>query len=285
MENEPGGFPPPLRSLCVRSLAVGPSPRSCPSRSTMFSNRVRLSRAERGTPAARDAIMISAGWPGNPSAAPNAIAMTPILPSCRSRSAGNRLPIWKRFCARARGGCGGKTTPGRSFAASFDPLREPDGGLRDIAAATAEILEVERVGIWFFSPDRQSIHCVELFERTPDCTPTARVDGRAASDLFRRSRIGEDDHGARCPARSPHEQLHRRLPLSVRRYVSVDAPIRRLGQTSGVICFEHTVRRENWTPRKRASPAPWPISWPWRSMRPSAVTRRKRFAIASSSRG
>src|SRR4051812_18602314 len=37
--------------------------------------------------------------------------------------------------------------------------------LRDIAIAGAETLEVERVGIWFFTPGRQSIRCEELFER------------------------------------------------------------------------------------------------------------------------
>ena len=39
--------------------------------------------------------------------------------------------------------------------------------LRDIAAAGAETLEVERVGIWFFMPGRKSIRCEEMFERTP----------------------------------------------------------------------------------------------------------------------
>ena len=38
--------------------------------------------------------------------------------------------------------------------------------LADLSTAAAETLEVERVGIWFFTPDRQAIRCVELFERT-----------------------------------------------------------------------------------------------------------------------
>jgi hypothetical protein len=37
--------------------------------------------------------------------------------------------------------------------------------LADISQSAAETLEVERVGIWFFTPDRQGIRCVELFER------------------------------------------------------------------------------------------------------------------------
>ena len=39
--------------------------------------------------------------------------------------------------------------------------------LRDIAAAGAETLEVERVGIWFFTSHGKTLRCDELFERTP----------------------------------------------------------------------------------------------------------------------
>lgn len=39
--------------------------------------------------------------------------------------------------------------------------------LREIAEKAAETLDVERIGIWFFTPDCRAIRCTELFERTP----------------------------------------------------------------------------------------------------------------------
>ena len=88
--------------------------------------------------------------------------------------------------------------------------------LREIAEEAAAMLEVERVGIWFFTPDRQFLRCADLFNRALQ-THTEGLEISAA-------------------------QLASERPIT-----ALDAPIRRFGHVTGVVSFEHTGEPRTWT--------------------------------------
>lgn len=120
--------------------------------------------------------------------------------------------------------------------------------LRDIAVAGAETLEVERVGIWFFTTDRQAIRCAELFERTPGIHSSgAELMASHYPNYFRAVETERviDAHEARFDPRTSAFTESYLIPFGITSLL--DAPVRRLGQTSGVICFEHIGPPRTWT--------------------------------------
>jgi diguanylate cyclase (GGDEF)-like protein/PAS domain S-box-containing protein len=120
--------------------------------------------------------------------------------------------------------------------------------LNDIAEAAAETLEVERVGIWFFTRDRQGIRCVELFERTPR---THSGGGELAAmhyPIYFAALEAERviaAHNARFDPRTSAFTKTYLGPFGVTSML--DAPIRRAGHMTGVVCFEHTGPERTWT--------------------------------------
>jgi diguanylate cyclase (GGDEF)-like protein/PAS domain S-box-containing protein len=123
----------------------------------------------------------------------------------------------------------------------------PDA-LRDLAEAAAGTLDVERVGVWFFTPDRQSIRCAEQFERTPMIHSEGAELTAARYPVYFKAldserTINADD--ARLDPRTSAFTEHYLVPLGITSML--DAPIRRLGQMTGVICFEHTGPQRTWT--------------------------------------
>jgi diguanylate cyclase (GGDEF)-like protein/PAS domain S-box-containing protein len=120
--------------------------------------------------------------------------------------------------------------------------------LRDIAEAAAETLAVERVGIWFFTTDRQSIRCSELYERTPAMHSeggelTAMRYPAYFQALETERTIAAAD--ARLDPRTSGFTESYLDPYGVTSML--DAPIRRLGYMTGVICFEHVGSPRSWT--------------------------------------
>ncbi len=123
--------------------------------------------------------------------------------------------------------------------------------LRDLAIAASDTLEVERVGIWFFTPDRQAIHCKELFERTPMLHSAGDEITAANYPVYFKALESErtitaDD--ARLDPRTSGFTESYLIPFGVTSML--DAPIRRLGQITGVLCFEHTGPARAWTPEE-----------------------------------
>jgi diguanylate cyclase (GGDEF)-like protein/PAS domain S-box-containing protein len=120
--------------------------------------------------------------------------------------------------------------------------------LRDIAQSAAETLEVERVGVWFFTPDRQGIRCVDLYERTSGLHSgggelTAIRYPHYFTALETERVIAA--HDARLDPRTSAFTNTYLGPFGVTSML--DAPIRRLGHMTGVICFEHTGPVRTWT--------------------------------------
>jgi len=120
--------------------------------------------------------------------------------------------------------------------------------LRDIAAAGAETLEVERVGIWFFTPGRKSIRCEEMFERTPAIHSAGGELEAARYPVYFKAIETERViavNDARIDPRTSAFTEDYLIPFGVTSML--DVPVRRLGQTAGVICFEHIGPPRTWS--------------------------------------
>ncbi|HEX7833799.1 MAG TPA: GAF domain-containing protein, partial [Thermoanaerobaculia bacterium] len=111
--------------------------------------------------------------------------------------------------------------------------------LRDITEAAADTLEVERFGIWLFTPDRQILRCVDLYERTSRLHTSGDEMTAVRHPVYfkaletERSITAHDALLDPCTSGFADPYLNRFGVTSM-----LDAPIRRLGQMSGVISFE-----------------------------------------------
>ena len=120
--------------------------------------------------------------------------------------------------------------------------------LSEIAESAAGTLEVERVGIWFFTAERRGIHCVELYERTPRRHSSggdllaAQYPGYFQALETERTISA---HDARLDPRTSAFTESYLAPLGVTSML--DAPIRRPGQMHGVVCFEQVGPLRYWS--------------------------------------
>jgi diguanylate cyclase (GGDEF)-like protein/PAS domain S-box-containing protein len=120
--------------------------------------------------------------------------------------------------------------------------------LRDVAAASAETLEVDRVSIWLFTPERAAIRCAEVFERGerrhgggeellvslyPSYVHAVETERFIAAD---------DALTDPLTAALADDYLRPRGIVSM-----LDCPIRRAGEICGIVCHEHRTPRA-WTP-------------------------------------
>ncbi len=120
--------------------------------------------------------------------------------------------------------------------------------LKDIATAAAETLEVERVGIWFFTPDRQAIRCVELYERTPRLHSGGGELTASKYPVYFKALESERTITADDALLDPRTSAFTETYLNRYGVTSMlDAPFRRLGHMSGVVCFEHIGPQRTWT--------------------------------------
>jgi diguanylate cyclase (GGDEF)-like protein/PAS domain S-box-containing protein len=120
--------------------------------------------------------------------------------------------------------------------------------LREITEASAETLAVERVGVWFFTPDHQTIHCSELYERTPALHSEGGELTAIRYPVYFKALESERTiaaHDARLDPRTSGFTASYLDPLGVTSML--DAPIRRLGHMAGVVCFEHTGTARTWS--------------------------------------
>jgi diguanylate cyclase (GGDEF)-like protein/PAS domain S-box-containing protein len=119
--------------------------------------------------------------------------------------------------------------------------------LHDIAAAGAETLEAERVGIWFFTPGRKTLRCEEMFERTPAVHSAGMELHAAQYPVYFRAIETERVIAAHDATLDPRTSAFAEtylIPFGVTSML--DVPIRRLGQAIGVICFENTGAARTW---------------------------------------
>ncbi|MGZ5441335.1 MAG: EAL domain-containing protein [Thermoanaerobaculia bacterium] len=120
--------------------------------------------------------------------------------------------------------------------------------LRDIAEAAAETMSVERVGVWFFTPDRQAIRCSELYERTPSLHSEGGELTAMRYPVYFKALESERTIAAFDARLDPRTSAFTDVYLDPYGVTSMlDAPVRRLGQMTGVVCFEHTGAPRAWT--------------------------------------
>jgi diguanylate cyclase (GGDEF)-like protein/PAS domain S-box-containing protein len=123
--------------------------------------------------------------------------------------------------------------------------------LREIASAAADTLAVERFGVWFFTSDRQSIRCVELYERTPAVHSNGGELTAFHYPMYFKALESERTIAATDARLDPRTSAFTQSYLDPHGVAAMlDAPIRRLGRMSGVVCFEHTGEPRNWTPEE-----------------------------------
>ncbi len=120
--------------------------------------------------------------------------------------------------------------------------------MREIAEAAAETLNVERVGVWFFTPDRQAIRCGELFERTPAMHSEGGELTAVRYPAYFKALESERTIAAFDARLDPRTSAFTESYLNPYGVTSMlDAPVRRLGHMTGVVCFEHTGTSRAWT--------------------------------------
>lgn len=123
-----------------------------------------------------------------------------------------------------------------------------DLALRAITEAVAETLEVERASVWFFDESRTVLRCVDLFVRsTHDHSSGVELTAERYPAYFRALDLERTltAHDATLDPRTSCFTDDYLVPLGITSMA--DAPVRRLGQLSGVVCCEHVGAPRYWT--------------------------------------
>ncbi len=125
--------------------------------------------------------------------------------------------------------------------------------LADITEAAAATLDVERVGVWLYAPDRQSIRCVDLCERAEHRHSGGMELFAADHPAYFRALETERTIAAHDAQGDPRTcGFTEQYLLSLGITSMIDAPIRRLGRMSGVVCHEHIGPQRWWTPEEES---------------------------------
>jgi diguanylate cyclase (GGDEF)-like protein/PAS domain S-box-containing protein len=120
--------------------------------------------------------------------------------------------------------------------------------LAEITEAAARTIGVERVGIWFFTPDRHALRCADLYERTPNHHSAGLEMTAAGHAAYFRALESERSITAHD---AQHDPRTASLFDSYLRHFGtasvIHTPIRHVGQIAGVVCHEHTGAPRYWT--------------------------------------
>jgi two-component sensor histidine kinase len=128
-----------------------------------------------------------------------------------------------------------------------------DKAVREITHAASQTLKVERVSVWLFDEDRQSIRCLDLYRRSSDehsdgltlSAPQFPAYFRAVEE---NRTIAADD--ARVDPRTREFRDSYLAPLGISSML--DAPVRSGGRLIGIICHEHVGPPRHWSLEEQA---------------------------------
>ncbi|MFA9459803.1 putative bifunctional diguanylate cyclase/phosphodiesterase [Thiohalorhabdus sp. Cl-TMA] len=135
-----------------------------------------------------------------------------------------------------------------SLAREAEELIANEGwGLVHIAEHAARALSLERITIWWFSPDHQFLRCAENFHRTEGRHTAGEVLNVAETPLYldalRASRVLVVEN----PGSHPHISELRDTYIARHGITALlNAPILIEGRMTGVVCFEHTGEPRTW---------------------------------------
>jgi hypothetical protein len=140
---------------------------------------------------------------------------------------------------------------------------------RLVTETAADILNVERVGVWLLVDERRALRCVDLFERSK-ATHSAGITLQVCefpeyfAALERRKTVPAEV--ALTDPRTGGLADAYLTPLGITSML--DATIFVGGEVVGVVCHEHIGTPREWTTEQRISPDRWPICSRWRSKPP-----------------
>ncbi len=120
--------------------------------------------------------------------------------------------------------------------------------LREITEAVASTLDIDRVGVWFYTDDRKAIVCADLYERSADRHSEGLREEAADFPTYFRALESERIISAPQARTDPRTSAFNEPYLQVFGVSSLlDAPIRRLGQMVGIVCHEQVGPPRIWT--------------------------------------
>ncbi|MGL5192925.1 MAG: PAS domain-containing protein, partial [Chroococcales cyanobacterium] len=119
--------------------------------------------------------------------------------------------------------------------------------LAQITVAVTQTLNVERASIWLYTEDRRAIHCIELYERSPQKHSAGieltALDYPVYFQTIEQERIVAADDAQEDPTTREFTAGYL-IPLGITSML--DAPIRVGGQMVGVVCLEHIGPPRQW---------------------------------------
>lgn len=119
--------------------------------------------------------------------------------------------------------------------------------LEQITIAVTQTLNVERASIWLYTEDHSAIHCIELYERSPQKHSAgielAAIDYPVYFQTIEQERIVAADQAQEDPTTREFTEGYL-IPLGITSML--DAPIRVGGQMVGVVCLEHIGPPRQW---------------------------------------
>jgi signal transduction histidine kinase len=125
--------------------------------------------------------------------------------------------------------------------------------LSAVVIEAAETLNVERVGVWILSEDRQQLRCLRSYRLSNQSLGSGEllraVDYPVYFAALETGR-GIDAHDAREDPRTLEFRDDYLVPLSITSML--DAAIRDEGRVIGVVCHEHVGEPRRWTPDELA---------------------------------
>jgi PAS domain S-box-containing protein len=131
--------------------------------------------------------------------------------------------------------------------ASLD-LSDLDAALKAVTESSAKTLDLERVGVWLYSPDHTAIRCGDLFQKSK--ATHSRGQTLKSSDYPRYFRALEES----CIIAAGNAMTDPRTSEFTEAYLEpenissiMDVPVRRNGSVIGIICHEHTGAPRVWT--------------------------------------
>jgi PAS domain S-box-containing protein len=130
---------------------------------------------------------------------------------------------------------------------------DESAALREISETAARALNVERVSIWRFNPERTAIFCRNLYEAGPARHSSGqRLEAGQYPAYFRALNESEVIHAddARQDPRTREFTDSYLVPQGITSML--DAPIFLAGVLEGVLCVEHVGAPRRWTPAERA---------------------------------
>ena len=125
--------------------------------------------------------------------------------------------------------------------------KNPREALRKITESTANVLNIERSGIWFFDEMRSMIKCVDLYSRKTMEHTSGMVLMAEDFPVYFRSLLYERTIAADDANTDPRTIAFSEPYLKPLRITSMlDVPIWNKGKMQGILCSEHTITKRKW---------------------------------------